>query len=164
MPSWNWCNTNAVITMALEVYGTTDIVTDYRYPAYHPVSLAYHPIHLDSLTDLVTGSVTDSVNYPLVTYTFLMYIYHLISIDLQLSRSFITHTLQSLQIYCSGNYQRWHQNVRKGLYQCDICCRQVYALCLPRREKYVVGIRGLVLQHISKMYKGSLAEEFLVLQ
>ena len=31
-------------------------------------------------------------------------------------------------------------------------------------EKQVIEIRGLVLQHISKTYKGSLAEEFLVFQ
>jgi len=35
--------------------------------------------------------------YP-VAYTFLMYIYHLISIDLQLSRLFNSYTLQSLHI------------------------------------------------------------------
>ena len=54
------------------------------------VLVTYLP--LDSITD----SVTDSVNYPLIICTFLMYIYHLNSIDLQLSRSFNSSTLQSL--------------------------------------------------------------------
>ena len=48
----------------------TPFVTDYRHPVYRPVSLAYHYVLLDSLTD----SVTNSVNYPLFLIPFHVFI------------------------------------------------------------------------------------------
>jgi len=44
-------------------------------------------LHIDSLTDSVTNSINDLINYHLLSTPF-MYIYCLISIDLESSRSF----------------------------------------------------------------------------
>ena len=46
------------------------VVTDYRYSVYRPVLLAYYYV----LFDLLTDSVTDSVNYPLFLIPFHVFI------------------------------------------------------------------------------------------
>ena len=56
-----------------------------------PVSVNYAFIHL--LTQLLTRSIT-----PIITYTF-MYLYHLISIDLESSRSVNSTHCKSLQLW-----------------------------------------------------------------